>query len=135
MFVRRRGKGARAGAAGRPGRARGLPLCRPAVSTSAVPPVPPTSPPAPRQPLRSPSLTPRTPPPHFHPSSHFHKLPGGLAAGVPLPVGMACEAVLGCVLNLVVLYSMGARAGVWQGGHWQAYRSGGGRAAAAQHGW
>lgn len=37
---------------------------------------------------------------------HFHKLPGGLADGVPLGVGMACEAVLGCVLNLVVLYSM-----------------------------
>ncbi|KAI8472976.1 MAG: aquaporin-like protein [Monoraphidium minutum] len=37
---------------------------------------------------------------------HFHKLPGGLAPGVSLPVGMACEAVLGCILNLVVLYSM-----------------------------
>ncbi|GBF93218.1 aquaporin-like [Raphidocelis subcapitata] len=37
---------------------------------------------------------------------HFHKIPGGLVEGVPLPVGMACEALLGCVLNLVVLLAM-----------------------------
>lgn len=39
-------------------------------------------------------------------NSHFHKLPGGLVDGVSLPVGMACELALGCVLNLVVLHSM-----------------------------
>jgi hypothetical protein len=58
------------------------------------------------------SLAPAPNPPPLPPCcSHFHKLPGGLAAGVSLPVGMACEAVLGCVLNLVVLYSMGGLPG------------------------
>jgi hypothetical protein len=62
-----------------------------------------------------------TPPPTRH--SHFHKLPGGLADGVSLQLGMACEFFLGALLNLVVLFSMceclggrGGRAGGGGGG-------------------
>jgi hypothetical protein len=39
--------------------------------------------------------------------SHFHKLPGGLRQGVALQVGVAVEMLLGCILNIVVLYSGG----------------------------
>jgi hypothetical protein len=58
-------------------------------------------------PSHPPTLPPSQPPLPPPPPSHFHKLPGGLVEGVSLPVGMACEAILGCVLNLVVLFAMG----------------------------
>lgn len=39
----------------------------------------------------------------------FHKLSGGLKDGVALEAGFLCEAVLGFLLNLVVLYSIETR--------------------------
>jgi len=40
-------------------------------------------------------------------SSHFHKLPPGLQAGVALELGVAVELLLGLVINIVVLHSTG----------------------------
>mmetsp|Transcript_35393 Transcript_35393/g.78569 ORF Transcript_35393/g.78569 Transcript_35393/m.78569 type:complete len:266 (+) Transcript_35393:169-966(+) len=39
----------------------------------------------------------------------FHQLSGGLRDGVALELGFACEAVLTMILNLIFLYSMGAK--------------------------
>eukprot|EP00775_Hariotina_reticulata_P013405 gene13405-13533_t len=47
---------------------------------------------------------------------HFHKLPGGLRQGVALQVGVGVEMLLGCILNMVVLYAgdtQHKRAGYW----------------------